>query len=497
MDDEYADTLSTELLPVVIGFLLNCNANRSRSWAPHGKIFPSLVEFDLFTKLSKRDTIALKVNIPPSELADTRKFIRFQNEDDPLALNYRPAGLTGLPVSLCNDILAKFQDNANGSIELVEEDIVFVRNLSNEMCSIFDDEAERRDCFHKLVGRYFSRVFDIHTFGNKRGTDGSLMFTKGNFQVPLLNLEVKPELGMGSGCPYVQSTAYYVEFIKKLKDSNSSVITQSRFPVFLMYLAGPYLGVAGAVFLTTPVCEPLTPVMPLFYRPHHEDMLLRTACVLKALKIALNDLEIFYDQLSHDSNIKLSQQISFPYISKMNIGQVVANIIYVKKLDRYIFQAKMEHDNGLSQHVIVKFAKRYSEECHSTCQGLGIAPRLFSCKWIPGGWCVVVMEQLMGYGSLSSLAQDKKLSIQKKTMESVKKMHNQGFVHGDMRLSNIMTGPNDSVKIIDFDWSGKVGEAVYPPLLNPDIDWHPDVKAGAKILPDHDLYMLNNSFNSV
>lgn len=290
---------------------------------------------------------------------------------------------------------------------------------------------------------------------------------------------------------YIHNSNYFI-------DSTALFIACFLFLNHFINFAGPYLGVAGAVFLTEPVCEPLTPVMPLFYRPHHEDMLLRTACMLKALKIALNDLEIFYDQLSHDSNIQLNQQTSspFPYISKMSIGQIVANIIYVKKLDRYVYQAKMEYDNGSpSQHVIVKFAKRYSEICHRTCQGLGIAPRLFACKWIPGGWCVVIMEQLMEYGSLS--VQDKKLSIQKKAVESAKKMHNQGFVHGDMRLSNLMVGPNDSVKIIDFDWSGKVGEAVYPPLLNPEIDWHPDVKAGAKILPAHDLYMLDNGFNSV
>ncbi|CAG8670910.1 4606_t:CDS:2, partial [Paraglomus brasilianum] len=98
-----------------------------------------------------------QVNIPPSELADPRKFNRFQNEEDPLALNYHPAQLTGLPVTLCNDILAKFQDNANGSIELVEEDIKFVQNLSYEMCSIFQDEAERTNHFHKLAGEYLDK----------------------------------------------------------------------------------------------------------------------------------------------------------------------------------------------------------------------------------------------------------------------------------------------------------------------------------------------------
>jgi hypothetical protein len=210
------------------------------------------INYSFLDKKRKRDTEELTggrdrffkkiqhVNVPPSELADPRKFNRFQNEEDPLALNYRPAHLTGLPVTLCNDILAKFQDNANGSIELVEEDIIFVRNLSYEMCSIFPDEAERTNRFHELASKYLDKVFDNYGFGNKRGTDGSLMFKKGSFQVPLLNLEVKPELGMGNGCPYVQSTAYYVEFIRKLKNSNSPVITQSRFPVFLMYLAGIY-----------------------------------------------------------------------------------------------------------------------------------------------------------------------------------------------------------------------------------------------------------------
>ncbi|CAG8642875.1 73_t:CDS:10, partial [Paraglomus brasilianum] len=83
---------------------------------------------------SKRDTEDLtgrrnrffkkiqQVNLPPpSELADSREFNRFQNEEDSLALNHRLAQLIGLPVIVCNDILAKFQDNANGSIELVEQ----------------------------------------------------------------------------------------------------------------------------------------------------------------------------------------------------------------------------------------------------------------------------------------------------------------------------------------------------------------------------------------
>lgn len=175
---------------------------------------------------------------PPSELADTRKFEYYQDEKDPYILNYRPSYAAGLPVTLCSEILAKFQDDAKGGIELNEVDIMFVHNLSNKMCSIFPNEDARRNCFHELMGQYLNRVLNIYHFENNQTTDGSIMFTKGNFQVPLLILEVKPEIGMGGGCPYVQSTLYYIEFIKKF--INSRAISQSHFPVFLVYLAGMY-----------------------------------------------------------------------------------------------------------------------------------------------------------------------------------------------------------------------------------------------------------------
>jgi hypothetical protein len=48
----------------------------------------------------------------------------------------------------------------------------------------------------------------------------------------------------------------------------------------------------------------------------------------------------------------------------------------------------------------------------------------------------------------------------------------------------------NSIAFIDFDWAGKVGEAVYPSPMNPVINWHGDAKPGGEILPDHDMHML-------
>ena len=185
---------------------------------------------------------------------------------------------------------------------------------------------------------------------------------------------------------------------------------------------------------------------------------------------------MFYDGLIDPA---ADSQLTFPHIDSV----AGTRLTYVDKLSegRYAYQAVLED----GRDVVVKFALNYSAACHRGCHALGIAPELIGCESLPGGWCAVVMELLDGHTTLQ------KRRLPRATVErAVGQIHEAGFVHGDLRLPNILVGPDDAIKIIDFDWAGTVGEAVYPPLLNPDIPWHPDVKLGAKILPEHDLHLL-------
>ncbi|CAG8635873.1 4663_t:CDS:2 [Paraglomus occultum] len=106
---------------------------------------------------------------------------------------------------------------------------------------------------------------------------------------------------------------------------------------------------------------------------------------------------------------------------------------------------------------------------------MGFAPELFACEQVAGGWYIVVMELLMEYCTAYSLAEEYHLSY--RTLKQVKTM--------------------SSVKLVDFDWAGKIGEAIYPPLMNHEISWHPEVKFGAEIRPEHDLHMLNRELNNL
>ena len=341
-----------------------------------------------------------------------------------------------------------------------------------------------------------------------------MMFVNKTTEAPLVTLEGKPEIGLGSGCAFLELSAYYVEFLRRLRESSS--VSSSRFPTFLVYLAGgciyiyvhipvcisvtefsffsftgPYVGVAGAAFLDVPVCEPLTPVMPLFFLPHNKCMMAEVARALKSLKVAIADLESFYDDLTKNPPSGL-QQLTFPYVNTVVVNGDAVTLTYLEQMipDRPLFRAQLG-----GRDVVVKFSHTYSEECHAACFAQGFAPELISCERIAGGWYVVVMEWLEEYKTLSSLKNDSAVSssVLAELRRAVETMHGEGFVHGDLRSPNVLVGPGGKVKIIDYDWAGRDGEAVYLPFRNrQNINWHPDAKLGEPIRPDHDIFLLKS-----
>jgi len=194
-------------------------------------------------------------------------------------------------------------------------------------------------------------------------------------------------------------------------------------------------------------------------------------------------------------------QLTFPYTNSIKIDDDNVKLTYISKIseDRDIFRATLG-DGPDSREVIIKFVQHYAVDCHKACHELGFSPELIACEPIAGGWYIVVIEFLEDYEPLSEIrrhSKDEWQVIKIETMEMVTKMHSKGFVHGDMRLPNILikeSGSEHSLKIIDFDWAGMLGEAKYPPFLNQEINWHPDVGFGKKIKKEHDLHLIDMEF---
>ena len=427
----------------------------------------------------------------PSSVAKPSVFRLLQVVDDPLVLNGRPCDAVGLPVALAHPTLGAFLDNVAGGLVPDGQAIDTVLKMSSIMGELSDyNEGVHGGPLVVAVGEYVGYRFAVSRFSDGCRTDSTVTCRWDTmFEAMLVNMELKKELGLGGGCPYLQSTGYYLKFIHKYEGYEVSRL--SRLPCLLVYVSGPYFGVAGAVFLGLPIIEPLTPLMPLFDLPHNERLLLETARVLQALKIAVGELEAYYGRLANQASSLETPQTSFPYVDSVRIDEEDVRLAYVSRMDE---GANTFRARAGARDVVVKFVKRYSRECHSKCYELGIGPALLSFNSIPGGWSVVVMEWLRGYETLLAMSEDHRVTheVVDAVDEAVRKMHNEGFVHGDLRLPNVMVGPNNSIKIIDFDWAGRIGEVTYPPLMNSEIRWHPDAKFGAGILPAHDIHLLKS-----
>jgi len=43
--------------------------------------------------------------------------------------------------------------------------------------------------------------------------------------------------------------------------------------------------------------------------------------------------------------------------------------------------------------------------------------------------------------------------IRDKLLDCLRSLHNDGMVHGDIGDTNLLVGPDDNIKLIDFDWA--------------------------------------------
>jgi len=161
--------------------------------------------------------------------------------------------------------------------------------------------------------------------------------------------------------------------------------------------------------------------------------------------------------------------------------------------------------------ICIKFVRRYSPEVHRFCARKGHAPELIAYEKLPGAWYMVVMGALDIYpnsptGSYRHFIPYIYPSLDLKPLEEavtalIDDLHNEGYVHGDLRDVNLFVrhDAQDKTKdfmLIDFDWAGEVHKTCYPRLVNREMVRRPSgTQDGMAILKDHDLEMLHFLFH--
>ena len=91
-----------------------------------------------------------------------------------------------------------------------------------------------------------------------------------------------------------------------------------------------------------------------------------------------------------------------------------------------------------------------------------------------------------------------KASFEIEVREKVNCLHQEGFVHGDIRTTNVMVDKNGSpgIMLVDFDWAGVIGEAQYPMNVNNETIKRPyGAYDNELILAQHDIMMIDFMFS--
>ena len=285
----------------------------------------------------------------------------------------------------------------------------------------------------------------------------------------LVNFEMKRELASDGAEPNLKNIGYFIHFQR----SNQN----PRAPMVLVSIVGPhYLQVFGATWFGDLVCvDPLcSPVSLLFVPQDPNESTLKLARLFHSLAFLIKKLKT--------PSININGEIGAPYYT--HDSQLV-NVTRMGQ-NKHVYEATMNGDQ-----VVLKFSTRYGIDVHNHLASNKLAPKVISHAKLSGKWYVTIMEKIDEIKSYEK--NDTVVASLKSVLDCLK---SKNYVHGDLRRPNILVLPDDTVRVLDFDWAGTEGIATYPIDLNlsSECGWRNDIERGQRITSGQDMYMLSSQF---
>ncbi|CAG8605017.1 2146_t:CDS:2, partial [Paraglomus occultum] len=206
--------------------------------------------------------------------------------------------------------------------------------MAKQMSSKFNYEHERKEAFIDIMRTYLQNYSFSGNEISGFQSDGHIVLTIKGEETILSILEVKPEFGKGHGCAYIQASAYYAKYVLKAQDKCWEILKKTCCPVFILYVAGPFLGFAANFPYP---CE--------------------------------------FNHLEQPGN-----KVKFTYLERLFENK----LIYLATLS----DAK-EH-----YQIIVKFTKIYGKNAHCVAAKCGHAPKVLGYDKIGGDWKMKMMAEI-------------------------------------------------------------------------------------------------------
>ncbi|KAI0252373.1 hypothetical protein BJV78DRAFT_350633 [Lactifluus subvellereus] len=440
----------------------------------------------------------------PSSLAYPGEFSKIAGPGHAITCN-RPFEYDTIPLVLLHEAFGIFKDRCEAAPS--EQALACLEELAHVGCKWYASEAIRRPEIQSVLQKHMGlRLHEQKVPGTEFTTDGNLI----TIVMPAAIRECRNE----HGDVLFQVILFYGNFLNKaLEDPLCYHNCDTRFPSILIVDMGSYLGFYGAAWDGVRVrVEPLTPIFDLSTHWRETKARHAIASSLDALIVAVRNIQAHYDAVeaeakanpvpSREYDLHLQKARGYPFMTSYNDNGQEITFTYDARLDnaKLIFSATLNQPN--SDQCLVKFTRQYSEAAHNYLASRGSAPTLRQCVRVSAEWTAVIMDRSkyqVLYGL--SLPEADQENVRRKVKSEMQMLHNEGFVHGDIRDTNLLVDldslASDDVVVhfIDLDWAGRIGEARYPIGVNTKTVKRPDgVKSGELITKQHDEDMVSYLF---
>lgn len=256
--------------------------------------------------------------------------------------------------------------------------------------------------------------------------------------------------------------------------------------------------VSGAIFVDRLVVQRLTPnYVYLGPRPCKDGYsasalgMFEVAKLFRAIKRCTETLKHFYMTLGPPT---IPFAFHIPHFQEYFTNNERHEIKYLERLctdrtDNAIFKAEVTGGSLISASVIVKFTPRYGHDAHKLLAKQSLAPALYYCAYEETiQMVVVIMEYIDGDDVVGMLPTQYVQSLR----HAIKMLHEKDMVFGDLRAPNILVKKAyNSIRLIDFDWSGPANKVFVPADINQSIEaWPEGTRRMSVISKKHDEHMF-------
>ncbi|KAG5636817.1 hypothetical protein H0H81_006764 [Sphagnurus paluster] len=443
------------------------------------------VAYNKKVKNALNECLDTHLSLPsPSEVVkDARMLDKVFGGKEPRIHVGRPGGA---PAVIFHPVLAALQQNLDylEQVEVSPAEVSRAANYLHSAAKFYEDKDQRQDVIKDLITDALGGTGKWkHTINLD---SGSTVRVKGEKIIPdaswwhnvflILVLELKNSLGL-YGDALFQAVVDYSKMVAG--DEYRPFREYSNFPIVLIGATANRLEIAVAVFAgSTYVTKLRTFDFSLGF--HASDNIIRLARLPTSytlLYISQPDTPRSFHDITYRQFLSRAGQ---PTLDLVDLGDATT-AMYIAILD--------------DQEVIVKFTTRYNEAAHRLLADTQLAPRLHFCGRVVGDLYMIVMDRVDGM-SVWQLQEDNMpipQIVPTQVEEAVRLLHEQDIVFGDLRANNILyvlSGAEERVVLVDFDWPAKDGEGRYPATLNPGTTWHKEVAPYSIMRKTHDLWQL-------